>query len=111
MSRVLESLVMSSAVTRLNIPVTHSWKSWMEKIRTGVSWSQYTVLVSNYITRIEMRIKRRQIITNVVLPSRWGISVCWKKATSNSRVIESRDTKENNIIGGTIPPINHDFLR
>ena len=103
--------MMSSTVTRLNIPLTHSRKLWTDNTRTVVSWSRDTGLVSNEITNIEKRIKRRRIITNVVLPSGWGIAVCWKIARSDSRVIERRDIKDNNNRGGPSPPSNHSFLR
>ena len=100
---------MSSTVTRLNIPVTHLLKLWMENRRTIGSWSQYPGLVINEINNIGKRIKRIRIIENVVLTSGWDIYVCWTRASSDSRVIERRDTKENNNIGGPRPPSNHIF--
>ena len=67
--------MMSSNVTRLNIPVPHSLRSWIEKTEIIVSWSQDPGLVINQITKIDKIISLRQIITNVVLSSVWGISV------------------------------------
>ena len=72
MPRITESRIMPSTAKILNIPVTHSWKSCMENTGKIGSWSRDPGLVSNDITRIYKRIKRRQIITNVVLPSGWG---------------------------------------
>ena len=51
--------MMSSAVTRLNIPVTHSRKLWMENMRIIGSWSRDPVLVSDYINKIEKGIAVR----------------------------------------------------
>ena len=51
------------------------------------------------------------MITNVVLPSGWGIAVFWKIASSDSRVIEGRDTKDKIKIGVPIPPSNNSSLR
>ena len=48
-------------------------------------------------------------ITNVVLTSTWGIAVFWKRDSSDSRVIERRDMKDKNNIGGTSPPSNRIF--
>ena len=42
---------------KLNIPVTHSRKLWMENIRMTGSWSQDTGLLSDEITKIEKGIK------------------------------------------------------
>ena len=64
--------MISSAVTRMNISVTHSQKSCMENIKTIGSSSRDPGLVSNDITNIEKRINLRPIITNVVLSSGWG---------------------------------------
>ena len=75
MSRIPESRMISSTATRLNIPVMHSRKLWIESTRTIESLSQDPGLVSNEIANIDKIIKRRQIITNVVLPSGWGNSV------------------------------------
>ena len=83
----------------------------MENIRTIGSWSQDPGLVSNDITKIEKRINLRRIITNVVLSSGWGVYVCWTRASSGSIVIEGRDMKDKNNIGGLSPPSNHSFLR
>ena len=49
--------MISSALTRLNIPVTHFRKSWMKNIIIIGSSLQYPVLVSNEITKTEKRIK------------------------------------------------------
>ena len=57
LSRIPESRMMSSTATRLNIPVTHSRKSWMENTRTIGSLSRDPVLVSNEINKIDKRIK------------------------------------------------------
>ena len=66
---------MSSTVTRLNIPVTHSQKLWIENTRMIGYWSQDTGLVSNDITKIENIIKLGRIITNLGLPTGWWIDV------------------------------------
>ena len=47
MSGISESWMKSWNVTRLNVPVTHLLKSWMEKTVKNGSWSQYPGLVSN----------------------------------------------------------------
>ena len=50
----------SSPVTRLNIPVMHSLKSWMGETGTSKSWTQDPGMVSNGFTNIDknkMRIK------------------------------------------------------
>ena len=91
-----ESQLMSSTVTRLNIPVTHSRKFWMENTGIIGSSSRDLGLESNYITNIDKRINRRRIITNAVLPSGWNIAVCWARASSDSILIEMIDTKEKN---------------
>ena len=49
--------MMLSDVKILNIPVTHSWKLWMENIRMIVSWSQDPGLLGDEITNIEKGIK------------------------------------------------------
>ena len=82
----------------------------MKNIRMIVYWSQDQGLTSYYITDIDKGIKRRQKITNVVLPSRWEISVCWTIARSDSRLIIRRDIKYMNNIGGPIKPSNYSFL-
>ena len=83
----------------------------MEIIGTIGSWSQDLGLASNDITNIDKRIRRRRIITNVVLSSGWVIAVCWTRASSESGVIERRDMKDKNNIGGPIPPSDHSFIR
>ena len=98
-------------MTRINIPVTHLRKSWTGKIRTIGSLSQDPGLVSDDITNIEKIIKRRRIITNVVLTRGWGIDVRWKRAISDSRVIERRDMKYRDNISRPSPPSNHSFIR
>ena len=60
--------MMSSNVPRLNIPVPHLLRSWMEKTGMLRYCSQNTGLVSNQITKTENIINWRQIKTNVVLP-------------------------------------------
>ena len=67
--------MMSSPVTRLNIPFTHSLKLWMGKTGISVSLSQYPGLVSNEFTRIDKGKNRTKIIINVVLPGGWGVAV------------------------------------
>ena len=62
------------------------------------------------LPRYRKEYQRRRIITNIVLQCGWGIDACWTRAISDSIVIESRDTKDNNNIGGPSPPINHIFL-
>ena len=52
MSRLADSWMISSNVKRLNIPVTYSLRSWMEKKGMIGSWSQDTGLVSENITNI-----------------------------------------------------------
>ena len=83
----------------------------MENIRNIGSWSQDPVLVINYITKIEKIIMLRRMITNAVMSSGLGIAVCWERSRSESRVIEMRYMKDNNVIGGPITPSNHSFLR
>ena len=51
------------------------------------------------------------MITNVVLSSVWGVAVRWTRVGSKSRVIESRDMKNNSDMGGPIPSSNNIFLR
>ena len=103
--------MISSSVTRINITVTHSRKLWMENTRMIIYWSQDPGLVSDDITNIEKIIKRRRIITNVVLTRGWGIDVRWKRAISDSRVIERRDMKYRDNISRPSPPSNHSFIR
>ena len=74
------------------------------------SWSRYPGLESDEITNIEKVIKLIRIITNVVLPIQWGVAVCWTISRSDLIVIERRYMKDNNNIGGPIPPSNHIFL-
>ena len=76
MSRISESRMMSSDITRLNVQVTHLWRLWLKNIITIGYWSRDPELVSDENTNIKRRIKSRQIITNVVLSRRWGIYVC-----------------------------------
>ena len=100
-----------SNATRLNIPVTQSLRSWMEKTGMIGSWSRDPGLVSNQITKIGKIIKRRWMITNVVLPSGWGIAVSLTRVISESRVIERRHTRNKNNMSGPSPPSNHSFIR
>ena len=72
------------------------------------SWSQYTGMVSNNITKI---IKWIRIITNAVLPSGWGVGVFLKIDRSESRVVERRYVRNRNNMSGPSPPSNHSFLR
>ena len=73
-------------------------------------WSQDTGLLSNKITKIDKGKKWTKIITNVVLPGGWGIAVCWTISISDSGETETRDMKDKNNIGGSIPQSNHIFL-
>ena len=57
MSIFLESRMKSWNVTRLNIPVTHLLRLWMEKTGMIGSWSQDPGLVSKHITKIDKIIK------------------------------------------------------
>ena len=84
MLRIIDSQMTSSPVTRLNIPVTHSLKSWMWKTGMGGYWSQDPGLVSDYFTSIGKGNNRIKIITNVVLSGGWGVSVCWTRSRSDS---------------------------
>ena len=102
---------MLSTVKRLNIPVMHSRKLWVENTGTVESLSLNPGLVSNDITNIDKRIKLIWIITNVVLPSGWGVAVGCTRSSSDSIVIEGIYMKYRNNIGGPIPPSNHIFLR
>ena len=43
---------MLSAVTILNIPVTHLWKLWMENMRVIGSWSRDPGLLSDDTNKI-----------------------------------------------------------
>ena len=61
MLRRQESHITSSPMTRLNIPVTHSLKSWMRKTGMSKSWSKYPGLVSNGFTKIGKRKNRIKI--------------------------------------------------
>ena len=76
--------MISSPVTRLNIPVTHLLKLWMGK--TGISGyrSQDAGLVGHEFTKIDKLNKRINIITNVVLPYRWGVAVFCTRSISDS---------------------------
>ena len=58
MSRRQESRMTPSAVTRLNIPVTHSLKTQMGLKKMSKSWVQDIGLVSNEFTNIDKRKKR-----------------------------------------------------
>ena len=102
--------MMSLTATILNITVTHLQNLWTDNTRMIGYWSRDPLLVSNEINKIEKRIKRIWIITNVVLPRGWGIAVLWTRDRSDSRVIEGRDTEGNNNIGGTSPPSNNSSL-
>ena len=82
----------------------------MENIGTIGYWSLDPGLVSDDITNIEKRTKRRRIITNVVLIRGWGISVCWTRSIIDSIVIERIEIKGKNNTGGPIPPSNHSFI-
>ena len=82
----------------------------MRNIRMILSCSRDPGLVSDEITNIEKGIKWIQIIINVVLPIGWGIDVFWTRASSGSRVLESRYTKDKNNIGGPCPPSNNSFI-
>ena len=83
----------------------------MENIRTIGYWSLYRGLVSDEIANIEKGINQRWIITNVVLPSGFGIAVCWTRSNSDSILIEKREMKDKNNVGGQLPPSNNIFLR
>ena len=83
----------------------------MDKTGIVIYWSQDPGLVSNQITNIERVIKWIRMITNVVLSSVWGVAVRWTRVGSKSRVIESRDMKNNSNMGGPIQPSNNIFLR
>ena len=72
-------------MTRVNIPVTHLLNLWMGNTIIIETWSQDTGLVSDNITKIEKVKKWINIITNVVMPGEWGISVCSAKSRSDSR--------------------------
>ena len=61
-----------------------------------ISWSRDLGLVSDEITKIDKGNKCIKIITNVVLPGGWGISVCWTRYSIYSRETETRDTKDKN---------------
>ena len=50
--------MMSTPVTRLNIPVAHSLKSWMGKTGMSKSWAQDPGLVSNGFANIDKSKKR-----------------------------------------------------
>ena len=96
MSIILESQMISSPVTRLNITVTHSLQSLMGNTSIIGSWSRDSGLVSDEITKIDKGKKWIKMITNVVLTDRWEIDVCWEVSSSDSRETETRDTKEKN---------------
>ena len=110
-SRIPDSWMISSNVTRLNIPVTHLMRSWMKKTGIIGYWSRDPLLVSNKITNIYKIIKWRRIITNAVLPSGWVIAAIWTIFSSKSIVIESRYMRNNNNMSGPIPPSNNSFIR
>ena len=69
---------------RLNIPVTHFLKLWMGNTRMVGSLSQDPGLVSDEIIRVDKGNIRINIITNLVLPGRWRISVGYTRSSSDS---------------------------
>ena len=71
LSRILESHMMSSSVTILNVTVTHLLSCWMVKSGIIGSWSRDPVLVSNQITNIYNIIKWIRIINNSVMSRGW----------------------------------------
>ena len=78
----------------MNIPVTQSLMSWMEKTGMIGSWSQDPGLVSKHITNIDKIIKIIRILNDVVLPSGRGISLYQTIVSSESRVTEKVQDKQ-----------------
>ena len=90
----LESQMMSSPATRLDIPVTHSLKSWMGNTGISWSWSRDPVLVSNEFTKNDKGKKRIKIVQNMVLPGGWVIAVFWTGSRSDWRELKQETRKK-----------------
>ena len=91
-SRILESWNKAWNIKRLNIPVTQSLKSWMEKKGMTGSWSQGPGLVRKKMNKIIISI---QMINNVVLTSVKSIAVIWTRMSSESRLTEKIQDKQD----------------
>ena len=72
-------------------------RSWRELIFQKKCCSRDPGLVSDEITKIDKGKNRIKIITTLVLSGRWGIYVCWKISSSDSRWLK-RDTRKKRII-------------